>query len=299
MNHTPSTGRRRRRKSVFLRRAIRSLSIPVGVLLLITLLGCEERRVDGLLLKANEEWIQGRNHSAIELFNAVIELSPRGPQAEESLYRLGEIYYFGLGETTKAISYFQEVVNMRPRGKYSFGAQKYIAEIVELNFRDLEQAIIEYQKLIDEYPKTEDNPEHQFRIASIYFKKHNYEQAIVEFDILVESYPKNRWSEEAYLRMAEILHNLNRCGDARDKFSQFKVVYPKSRFGDEMEFVMASCLEDEGKLKLAYNRFKSLEGTYKYPALLRMKLEGIEGRIQKGGKSKRKIPKRYRRDKQS
>lgn len=264
-------------------------------LMVLTLLGCPDNRVDGILLKANEEWVQGRNHSAIELFNAVLELSPSSAQAEESLYRLGEIYYFGLGETTKSISYFQEVVNMRPRGNFAYGAQKYIAEIVELNFRDLDQAIIEYQKLINEYKTPEENPEHQFRIASIYFKKHNYEQALVEFGILVESYAKNAWSEEAYLRMVEILHNLDRCEGARDKFSQFRVVYPNSTFSGEMKFVMASCLEDEGKLKLAYNRFKSLEGTYKYPALLKMKLEGIEGRIKKGGKSKRKIPKRYRR----
>jgi tetratricopeptide (TPR) repeat protein len=268
--------------------------IAVYVLLLATL-GCGDSRVENLLRKANEEWVQGRNHSAIELFNAVLEIAPAGPHAEESLYRLGEIYYFGMGETAKAISYFQEVVNIRPRGEYAYGAQKYIAEIVELNFRDLDQAIIEYQKLINEYKKPEENPEQQFRIAAIYFKKHNYEQALVEFGILVETYPSNAWSEEAYLRMAEILHNLERCPESRDKYSQFRVVYPKSTFTGEMEFVMASCLEEEGKLKLAYNRFKKLEGDYKYPALLKMKLEGIEGRIQKGGKTKRKIPKRYRR----
>ena len=265
-------------------------------LLLLTMLGCGDNRVDNLLLKANEEWVQGRNHSAIELFNAVLEIAPSGPHAEEALYRLGEIYYFGLGETTKAISYFQEVVSIRPRGDFAYGAQKYIAEIVELNFRDLDQAIIEYQKLINEYKKPEEHPEQQFRIAAIYFKKHNYEQALVEFDILVESYSKNPWSEEAYLRSTEILHNMERCKDAREKYSQFRVLYPKSTFSGEMEFVMASCLEEEGKLKLAYNRFKSLEGDYKYPALLKMKLEGIEGRIKKGGKSRRKIPKRYRKN---
>jgi TolA-binding protein len=262
---------------------------------LTAFLGCGDSRVENLLLRANEEWVQGRNHSAIELFNAVLEISPSGPQAEESLYRLGEIYYFGLGETTKAISYFQEVVSMRPRGEYAYGAQKYIAEIVELSFRDLDQAIIEYQKLINEYKKPDEHPEQQFRIAAIYFKKHNYEQALVEFDILVDSYPKNQWSEEAYLRITEILHNMERCEDAREKYSQFRVLYPKSTFSGEMEFVMASCLEEEGKLTLAYNRFKKLEGDYKYPALLKMKLEGIEGRIKKGGKSRRKIPKRYRR----
>ena len=264
-------------------------------ILLTTTFGCGDSRVENLLVRANEEWVQGRNHSAIELFNAVLEISPSGPHAEESLYRLGEIYYFGLGETTKAISYFQEVVSMRPRGTYAYGAQKYIAEIVELSFRDLDQAIIEYQKLINEYKKPEEHPEQQFRIAAIYFKKHNYDQALVEFEILVESYPKNQWSEEAYLRITEILHNMERCGDAREKYSQFRVLYPKSTFSGEMEFVMASCLEEEGKLKLAYNRFKKLEGDYKYPALLKMKLEGIEGRIKKGGKSRRKIPRRYRR----
>lgn len=267
--------------------------IAVYFLLLATV-GCEDARVDQLLQTANEEWVQGRNHSAIEMFGAVLEVAPTGPQAEEALYRLGEIYYFGLGETGRAISYFQEVVNIRPRGEYGYGAQKYIAEIVELNFRDLDQAIIEYQKLINEYKKPEEHPEQQFRIAAIYFKKHNYEQALVEFGILVETYPSNPWSEEAYLRMTEILHNMDRCKDSRDTYSRFRVVYPKSSYSGEMEFVMASCLEEEGKLKLAYNRFKNLESGYKYPALLKMKLEGIEGRIKKGGKTKRKIPKRYR-----
>ena len=286
-----------REKNVFLKLRFRIVYRIAVCVFCLTVLGCGDSRVESLLLRANEEWVQGRNHSAIELFNAVLEISPSGPQAEESLYRLGEIYYFGLGETPKAISYFQEVVNIRPRGEFAYGAQKYIAEIVELSFRDLDQAIIEYQKLINEYKKPQEHPEQQFRIAAIYFKKHNYDQALVEFDILVESYSKNQWSEEAYLRITEILHNMERCKDAREKYSQFRVLYPKSTFSGEMEFVMASCLEEEGKLKLAYNRFKKLEGDYKYPALLKMKLEGIEGRIKKGGKSRRKIPKRYRRKK--
>ena len=284
-----------REKNVFLKLRFRIFFHITVFILLLTILGCGDNRAENLLLKANEEWVQGRNHSAIELFNAVLEIAPSGPHAEESLYRLGEIYYFGLGETTKAISYFQEVVSIRPRGEYAHGAQKYIAEIVELNFRDLDQAIIEYQKLINEYKQPEEHPEQQFRIAAIYFKKHNYDQALVEFEILVESYPRNAWSEEAYLRMTEILHNMERCVDSEEKYSQFRVLYPQSTFTGEMEFVMASCLEEDGKLKLAYNRFKSLEGDYKYPALLKMKLEGIEGRIKKGGKTKRKIPRRYRR----
>ena len=82
---------------------------------------------------------------------------------------------------------------------------------------------------------------------------------------------------------------VHRCDEAREMYSKFRVRHPDSAYTNEIEFIMASCLEDEGKLKLALARFKSLEGKYKYPALLKMKMEGVENRINKGGKSKRKV----------
>ena len=260
----------------------------LGLLALATI-GCEDSRMENLLQKANEEWVAGRNHGAIEIFKSVLEKTPSGPYAEEALFRLGEIYHFGLGETNQAITYFQEVAGMTPKGPFAYPAQRYIAEIVEITFKDFEQAIIEYQKLINEFSGVGDQAEHQYRIASIYFKKHDYEQAMVELGILLEDYSESDWAEDALYRMTEILYTLHRCDEARDTYSRFRVRYPGSSYTGEMEFIMASCLEDEGKLKLALARFKSLEGTYKYPALLKMKLEGIKNRISKGGKSKRKI----------
>ena len=258
-------------------------------LLIFATAGCENARVESLLQKANEEWVSGRNHSAVEIFKSVLEITPSGPYAEEALFRLGEIYHFGLGETAKAVTYFQEVSQMTPRGQYAYQAQRYIAEIVEITFQDLEQAIIEYQKLINEFSHSGDQAEHQYRIASIYFKKHDYEQAMVELDTLLEDYSESSWAEEALFRMTEILYTLHRCDESREMYSRFRVRHPGSAYTGEIEFIMASCLEDEGKLKLALTRFKSLEGNYKYPALLKMKLEGIQSRISKGGKSKRKV----------
>ncbi len=48
-----------------------------------------------------------------------------------------------------------------------------------------------------------------------------------------------------------------------------------------MDFLVASCLEEEGHLQDAYSRFKALEGQYAYPSILKMKLVGIEKRIEK------------------
>lgn len=74
-----------------------------------------------------------------------------------------------------------------PRGPFRYDAQKYIAEIVETNFKDYDQAIIEYQNLIDRNQVPEDNPEHQFKIATLFIKKQSYDQAVVEFELLLEN----------------------------------------------------------------------------------------------------------------
>lgn len=257
---------------------------PLLVVLIPCLLifaACTEARVEKLMAKANEEWIDGRNHSAIEIFKSVLEIAPSGPYAEEVLFRLGEIYHFGLGDNIQAINYFQEVARMNKKGPFAYDARKYIAEMVEFTFKDYEQAIIEYQTLIYEYGDGSENGDHQYRIASIYYKIPNYLQALVELEILLENYPKNEWVEEAQYKIVEIFYALNRCSESREQYQRFFAGNPASSFKSEAKFVMASCLEDEGKLVEALKSFSALKGNYKYPDLLQIKLEGIKNRIAK------------------
>ncbi len=242
---------------------------------------CEDLSVDPLIQQANDEWIKGRNHSAVELFKTVLKKHGTGPLAEEALFRLGEIYHFSLGNSSQAIVYFQEVLQLNKKGAFSFDAQRYIAEIMEFTFKDLDQAIIEYQHLINDFQRSEEKGDHQYRIASIYYKKQNYEQAMAELEVLLENFPESQWAEEANFKIIEILFTLNRCSQVNELYERFVANYPDSRFKTEIDYVMASCLEEEGELKEAYIRFKSLENRYAYPALLKMKMEGIEKRIEK------------------
>ncbi|MCH8157550.1 MAG: tetratricopeptide repeat protein, partial [Nitrospinae bacterium] len=244
--------------------------------LVLFLTACADNGGDQLILKANGEWIKGRNHSAIEIFKTVLKKYPSSQSAEEALFRLGEIYHFSLGNSAQAINYFQEVMELNKRGPFSSDAQKYIAEIMEFTFKDFDQAIIEYQNLINKFDQPGQKGDHQFRIASIYFKKQNYDQALVEFEILLEKYPKSSWAEEAQFKTLEILYTLNRCLDVRGHYDQFIEKYPGSKFQNEMKFVVASCLEEEEKLEEAFSMFQSLRDNYAYPPLLKMKLEGIE-----------------------
>ena len=177
--------------------------------------------------------------------------------------------------------FFQEVRQMNPQGPFGYKAQKYIAEIAEFGLKDYDQAIIEYQNLINFDKKDFSNGDHQYRIASIYYKKQNYEQALMELKILLENYPKSSWVEEAKFKIIEILYTLNRCPEVRNQYRDFNLEYFKSRFKSEIDFVVASCLEEEGHLQDAYNGFKALEGQYTYPSILKMKLVGIEKRIEK------------------
>ncbi|KMP10845.1 hypothetical protein UR09_05060 [Candidatus Nitromaritima sp. SCGC AAA799-A02] len=251
-----------------------------GFLLLI-LTACGDSGGEKLIQKANNEWIKGRNHGAIEIFKSVLKKYPSGRSAEEALFRLGEIYHFSLNNSAQAIIYFQEVMELNKQGSFSFDAQKYIAEIMEFTFKDFDQAIIEYQNLINKFDRPKKNGDHQFRIASIYFKKQNYEQALVEFEILLEKYPKSPWAEESQFKTLEILYTLNRCPEVREHYDDFLEGYPGSKYRNEMKFVVASCLEEEEKVEEAFAMFQSLGENYTYPALLKMKLEGIEKRIKK------------------
>ena len=249
--------------------------------LLVFLSTCSDNGGEILVHKANNEWIKGRNHGAIEIFKSVLKKYPSGRSAEESLFRLGEIYHFSLNNSAQAISYFQEVMELDKKGPFSFDAQKYIAEIMEFTFKDFEQAIIEYQNLINQFDEPHTKGGHQYRIASIYFKQQNYEQALVEFKILVENYPKSAWAEKTQFKILEVLYTLNRCSDIQDHYNKFLNAYPGSTYRNEMIFVVASCLEDEGMLQEAFEKFQSLQNNYTYPSILKMKLECLEKRITK------------------
>ena len=271
---------------------IKSCSQYLSVLFLfaMTLLACDDQQFDRMVVKADEEWIRGRNQTAIEILKSVLEKVPSGLLAEKIIFRLGEINYFTLNNSSRALYYFQELLRLSPKSPLSYSAQKYIAEIVEFELKDLDQAIIENQKLIDDFNYPKDRGDYQFRIASIYFKKQESEQALVELEILLENFSESPWAEEAAFRIANILYTANRCGEARKRYDWFVKRFPKSKYISEMDFVMASCLEEEGELNLAYDKFKSLEGSYRYPSLLKLKLEGIEERLRKKRGKRKKSP---------
>ena len=253
----------------------------LSILFIVSSVACEDGEGKRLVLMANNEWIKGRNHSSVEMFKSVLKKFPSGQLAEETLFRLGEIYHFSLNDSEQAISYFQEVMELNKNSKFGLSAQQYIAEIMEFTFKEYDQAIIEYQKLINMTDKPKANAAHQFRIASIYIKKQNYEQALAEFEVLSEKFPGSTLAERAQSKILETLYTLNRCSEVPKHYKDFIDSYPTSKYLSEMKFVVASCLEEKGMLKEAYDEFKSLKTDYTYPALLEMKLENIEKRIKK------------------
>lgn len=257
-----------------------ALKVLICVFLLLMPVSCGEKGTP-LIQKANEEWIQGRNHIALELLNRVLKNNPTGPKAEEALFRMGEIYHFSLNNSARALVFFQEVRQMNRQGHFGYKAQEYIAEIAEFGLKDYDHAVIEYQNLINFHKEKDPYGDYQFRIASIYYKKQNYEQALVELRILLENYPGSPLAEETKFKIIEILYALGRCPEAREQYRHFNLEYSNSRFKSETDFMAASCLEEEGHLQDAYNRFRALEGQYAYPSILKMKLAGIEKRIEK------------------
>lgn len=257
--------------------------------LLLLLVACESERDQPafLLNQANQEWVDGQTQKAVNLYKNLLEKFPKDPESSEALFRLGEIYHFSLGKPKEAILYFQEVLQLNRQGKFAYESQKYIADIVEFKIRDYHQAIIQYQILIDQYNEIHEDEDHHFRIASIYYKLQNYDQALSELEDHLEHYPDSKWGQSSELRVVEILYTLDRCEEAEPHYERFVKKYPTGKDRIEMEFVHASCLEDLGQWKLALKKFKLLEEKYPFPAMLEIKVTGLENRIKNGPKNKR------------
>ncbi|QPJ64601.1 MAG: tetratricopeptide repeat protein [Candidatus Nitrohelix vancouverensis] len=248
---------------------------------LLSLLSCKDNSSPPLIMKANEEWIKGRNYSAIEMFKSVLNEETTGPVAEEALFRLGEIHHFSLGDSAQAIVYFKELQELNPKSVFAHESQRAIAEIMEYHFKDYDQAIIENQNLINQSQNPKQKANQQFRIAMIYYKMQNLEQSLAEHEDLIEEYPDSEVANESDFKILEILYGLGRCGEVENRYNRILKKNPDSKFTSEMEFVLASCLEEKGELETAYEKFKALEGRYPYPSLLQIKLEGVKKRIKK------------------
>ena len=91
-----------------------ALKLSIYISVLLFLLSCGEKN-DPLIQKANQEWIQGHNHSALELLNEVLKNNPRGQKAEEALFRMGEIHHFSLNNSIRALVFFQEEFATPPK----------------------------------------------------------------------------------------------------------------------------------------------------------------------------------------
>ena len=117
------------------------LTISIFFLILLSVGACEDRDRDlgRLIQQADDEWIKGRNQSAIEILKALLEKQSIGPIAEKVLFRLGEIHYFSLKNSSKALFYFQELQRLNKRSPQSYAAQKYVAENKKRAYERLQQ----------------------------------------------------------------------------------------------------------------------------------------------------------------
>ena len=60
-----------------------ALKASIYISALLFLFSCGEKN-DPLIQKANQEWIQGHNHIALELLNEVLKKKPKGTESPRS-----------------------------------------------------------------------------------------------------------------------------------------------------------------------------------------------------------------------
>lgn len=254
------------------------LIVPICLLLIIT--SCTRESAESLYKSGEDLLSKGEVEKSLDNFLNVVELYPSNDLYDDTLLKIGELYYLNYSDFSNALKYFRQLLLAKnARIKLRFQAQSYIAEIYENSLKDYDQAIIEYQRLINNFENWISPDGGQFKIAKCYFKKGDYRQAIVEYEILSELFPASPLVEEAIYQTVTSNFILGDCPKAVKNYDRFRAKFPGSRLMPDIKFEIGSCYEEEGSLLESLNIFRELRNSYPNKKLLEMKINSVEKRL--------------------
>lgn len=231
--------------------------------------------------KAKEFDENGDFSRAVLYYERISDLYPDSKFAPESLMRAARISRLHLGKIKSALGFLNAIVMNYPDSEYYLPAQKEIADIFMDDLKNYDRAVSEYSKLIQMNPPQEMLTDARLRIAKCFEASGNYDQALIEFNGLlnteVEAETKIRVEYEI-----NVIHYIKKnLKEAIKGFEEFIKKYPQSELIPEAKFYLASAYADTGEFSRALDLLHEIEGTYRNPEAVKIKINGIEVRMKK------------------
>ena len=194
--------------------------------------------------------LRGRQESAQEAFQKIIERHPDSGLVPRARFLVGESHYRDR-EYNQAIREFEAFLNLYPGHEIADFAQYRLAESYYNQMPSLERdqaiagkALTEFRNLLKRYPESRYAPDaivkieacrlrlaqKEFWIADFYIRRNNLQAALQRYDVILQEYSRTAVAPEALFQKVDVLVRLDRSEEAAQALRQLIDGFPASEW---------------------------------------------------------------------
>ncbi len=199
---------------------------------------------------------------------------------EDSMFELGNIYFFDRYDFEKALEIFSELMKKKPYSRWKAVCDMRI-KLIDINISN-EEALKLYvtaekyfensrfadaesylHKIIDEYPGSDLAGASLFFLGDIYYYKHeDIDKAFSYYSRLYKEIPGHRSAEKAVYKAGEILRKKEKWDDAIELYRKFSTEFTDSPYRDDAYFYIGECYQNMDQPRDAKNAYSLILGDY-------------------------------------
>ncbi len=226
-----------------------------------------------------ERLFNDRKYSAAVVeFQKIIEEDPKGPLAQQALFRIGLIQYLYLENYSYAIETFGRFIVLSQNIDLVYQAEKSIGEIYFSKLEDYKQAIQQYEKLLQKYPRSPENDFFILRKAKSYYSILEFKKAIQTYQELISANPKSTYVVEAFYQIGNTHFTSGNCELAIKAFKEVTEKFSKSPQFIFAEFGIGNCFEELEKWDEAQQIYTKILDRYPTRKVVESKIKNLEDR---------------------
>lgn len=260
------------------------------ITLILSILPACSPSVEERLLKEGETLeAQGQYEQALLKYWEAYQENPRGSYADQTLFAMGNIYYYYLKDPLRALEKYQELLANFPRSPRASKAQLVAAEIYDESLGDYLHAAESYKKILASISESKEGRDgYQFRLARCYFKAGAFEEAIKAYQDLLLQYPASTLTLEARYQIAQTYYTKGDFANAVSNFDKLAHNDLSEPLRSDVYMGLAAAYEEQNELEKAEGIYRQIEKTYRNPEVVRDRiqrvanLKNIQQKIDKG-----------------
>ncbi len=258
--------------------------------------GCTTDNLVSRYLLAERLWTEGKYPAAVQEFDRVTQMDPRGKTGLQALLRSANTQNLFLKNYPEALKKYENYLERAPQSPFAWETKKQIGEILYQKLEKYDQALALYDEMLKSAPNPEEAAGIHFRIAKSLFYLWRFPEAVSEFKGITKKFPQTHWADQAQYEWGMALYTQAAKMSAQEAnrlYAQGIQVFRElaQKKGVKLELVVlaqfaeASCLEEVGQLEEASTKYRAILTSYPTPSVVQIKLNRLKVRMKQSSTS--------------